>query len=304
LRSDFPKLVKPVLKFQKRKQQGKPEENQPSVAQCPDGPGEKLQREVAGSPSYAPSPIQSQIHIGTSGWSYDDWKGIFYPPGLKSTEWISYYSSVFSTTEINASFYRLPSRKTVESWIDKVPDNFTFCPKMSRYLTHIKRLNDPLEPVERFFGIFEPMKEKMGPVLIQLPANLKFDYDKTETLYKELRKHHSYSFAMEGRHPTWLEKDSLDLMTKYDIAFVISQSGHGFPYAEYVTSKNIYIRFHGPGKLYASLYGDEDLKKFASLIKRWKQQGHILWIYFNNDYFGNAIKNAKRLEELIREIRI
>jgi uncharacterized protein YecE (DUF72 family) len=163
----------------------------------------------------------------------------------------------------------------------------------------MKRLNDPAEPVERFFSIFEPMKEKMGPVLIQLPPNLKFEYEKVETFYKELRKYPGYSFAMEGRHTTWLEKESLDLMTKYDMAFVISQSGHGFPYAEYVTSKNIYIRFHGPGKLYASLYSDEDLKKFARLIKTWKQQGHVIWIYFNNDYFGYAIQNARRLEELV-----
>lgn len=177
----------------------------------------------------------------------------------------------------------------------KVPKDFTFCPKMSRYLTHIKRLKEPEEPIQRFFSIFEPMKKKMGPILLQLPANLKFDYERVEHLYKELRKQKGYSFAMEGRHETWLSKESLDLMTKYDIAFVISQSGVGFPYGEHVTSKNIYIRFHGPGKLYASLYDDKVIHEFAAKIKKWKRAGHAVWVYFNNDYFGYGIENGKTL---------
>jgi uncharacterized protein YecE (DUF72 family) len=145
--------------------------------------------------------------------------------------------------------------------VKKVPDDFTFCPKMSRFLTHIKRLKDPEE--------------------------------------QELRKQKGYSFAMEGRHETWLSKESLDLMTKYDIAFVISQSGAGFPYGEHVTSKNIYLRFHGPGKLYASLYDNDVMYEFAGKIKKWKGQGHTIWVYFNNDYFGYGIENGKTLASML-----
>ncbi len=240
------------------------------------------------------------IHIGTSGWSYKDWKGLFYPPELKPTEWLGYFSKTFDITEINSSFYHLPLRSTVEGWVTKVPANFMFCPKMSRYLTHIKRLKEPEEPLERFFKVFEPMKNKMGPVLVQLPPSLTFNYDVAEYFYILLKKNYTaYSFAIEPRHNTWLETDSFSLMTKYNIAFVISQSGVGFPYAEAVTAKNIYVRFHGPKELYASSYTDEILSNFAGMFKKWQKEKHTIWAFFNNDYFGNAIWNGQKLIQML-----
>jgi uncharacterized protein YecE (DUF72 family) len=295
LLSDYPKREKQEQKFPRKLQRKEPgvlrrrEEEQWLAA-----PGERQRNGVVGRVARS-----TNIHIGTSGWSYNDWKGIFYPVDLKSPDWLDFYSQTFSSTEINRSFYRLPTRETVEAWTNTVPDDFTFCPKMTRFLTHIKRLKDPEEPIQRFFSVFGPMKKKMGPVLFQLPSNLKFDYERTEHLYKELKKQKGYSFAMEGRHETWLSEESLDLMTKYDIAFVISQSGVGFPYGEHVTSKNIYIRFHGPGKLYASLYDDQVIREFAEKINKWKRQGHIIWVYFNNDYFGYGIENGKALKEMV-----
>src|SRR5687768_8695063 len=104
-----------------------------------------------------------KIHIGTSGWSYKHWKEDFYPKGLKQTDWLSFYARSFSITEINTSFYRLPAAETVINWTKKVPKKFLFCPKMSRYLTHMKKLHDPEEPLERFFEIFQPMKKTNGP---------------------------------------------------------------------------------------------------------------------------------------------
>ena len=103
---------------------------------------------------------------------------------------------------------------------------------------------------------------------------------------------------MEVRHETWLEKESLDLMKQYNIAFVIAQSGTRFPYAENVTAQHIYVRFHGPGQLYASSYSDKQLEDFATLFKQWKNEGHSIWAFFNNDVFGYAIVNAKRLMEM------
>jgi len=242
------------------------------------------------------------IYVGTSGWSYKEWKEFFYPEKMKSTEWLTHYADTFHVTEINASFYHLPLRKTVEGWVQKVPDNFLFCPKMSRYLTHIKRLKDPEEPLERFFHIFEPMKEKMGPVLIQLPPSLTFDYDTAEYLYRHLHhQYKAYDFAMEVRHPTWMQEESITLMAKYNIAFVISQSGHGFPYAEHITSRNIYIRFHGPDELYKSGYSDEMLRNFSVLFKEWIKQGHVIWSFFNNTYYEHAINNSLRLLEMMKE---
>lgn len=244
--------------------------------------------------------MNGQIHIGTSGWSYQHWKPIFYPPKLKATEWIHFYSKHFDITEINGSFYKLPSQETVIEWTNKVPKHFLFCPKMSRYLTHMKKLSEPEEPLERFFGIFEPMNKMMGPVLFQLPERVQFHYDKTEHLYYLLKtKYKQHDFVMEVRHQSWLQENSLTLMAKYDIGLVISQSGDLFPYSEMITAKNIYVRLHGPNALYASSYSDEMLKEFSKKFKRWKKQGYQIWAFFNNDIYGYALTDAKRLMAMV-----
>ncbi len=244
---------------------------------------------------------KGKIHIGTSGWSYKDWKEIYYPPKMKATDWISFYAKDFKATEINASFYRLPTQETVLKWIDKVPRGFKFCPKMSRYLTHVKKLRGPEEPLQRFFSIFEPMKKHMGPVLIQLPPQLKFNTEVVEHLYKLLRNEYKeYRFALEARHPTWVEKESFDMMRKYHIAFVISQSGVGWPYEEVITAKDVYVRFHGPGNLYASKYTDEMLQEYAGKFNGWMNDGHSIWVFFNNDWYANAVYNAKTLIEMTK----
>jgi uncharacterized protein YecE (DUF72 family) len=246
--------------------------------------------------------MNESFHIGTSGWSYKHWKGLFYPQGLKATEWIIFYASHFRITEINASFYSLPLRETVINWTKKVPENFLFCPKMSRYLTHMKKLTDPEETLERFFEVFEPMHQMMGPVLIQLPPSVKFNYERAENLYRILKTtYRRYEFVMEIRHDTWLGEISLTLMTKYDIGLVISQSGNEFPYAEIVTARNIYIRFHGPADLYASTYSDEMLEGFAKKFRNWISEGHVIWAFFNNDIHGYAIGDAKRLISMMEK---
>ena len=246
--------------------------------------------------------MKTKIYVGTSGWSYKHWKGGFYPAKLASTKWLQFYAEHFSTTEINASFYRLPSEETVTKWTETVPEDFLFCPKMRRYLTHMKKLRDPEEPLERFFSIFHKMKDKMGPVLVQLPPMLKFNYDVTEHFYRLLKtKYRQYHFVMEIRHESWLEEVSLTLMTAFDIGFVISQSDKFFPYEEVVTAKNIYIRFHGPKDLYASSYTDKQLKSYAKKIKNWVSEGHEVWAYFNNDIHGYATQDAERLLQFLKE---
>jgi len=141
------------------------------------------------------------------------------------------------------------------------------------------------------------LKRNLGPVLIQLPPSLHFHIDKAERLYKLCKtKYKYYRFAMEVRHQSWLEKESIDLMKQYNIAFVIAQSGTRFPYAENITAQHIYVRFHGPQQLYASSYSDEQLENFAHLFKQWQNEGHSVWAFFNNDVFGYAIENAKQLK--------
>jgi uncharacterized protein YecE (DUF72 family) len=245
--------------------------------------------------------VGTHIHVGTSGWSYAKWKGLFYPQKLPSAKWLDYYTQFFVSTEINGSFYRLPSVETVEKWTAQVPDDFIFCPKMSRFLTHMKKLREPEEPLERFFTVFEPMKRKMGPVLVQLPAMLKFNYDVAEHFYRLLKFSYSpYRFVMEVRHSSWLQEESLTLMTAFDIGLVISQSGNVFPYSEMITAKTVYVRFHGPGSLYASEYSDEMLQDFAHKFRQWTAEGHDVWAYFNNDINGYAPKDAQRLQQMLK----
>ena len=182
-------------------------------------------------------------------------------------------------------------------------DSVSFIPKhlSGCFLVEFK----VLATLERFFEVFEPMKEKMGPVLVQLPPSLKFNYDVAEHFYTTLKKNFKeYSFAMEVRHQTWMTEESLTLMSKYDMAFVISQSGDRFPYAETITAKNIYVRFHGPKELYASSYSDKMLKGFADKFKHWVSEGHSIWAFFNNDVHMHALHNGKTLQQMLQEMEM
>lgn len=246
--------------------------------------------------------MKGKFHIGTSGWNYKHWKGCFYPEYLKEREWLKYYVEYFSTTEINTSFYHLPKEQTVINWANSVPASFKFCPKISRYITHMKKLKDVEEPLERFFNSFDHMAGKTGPVLVQLPKMVGFKEEKTEQFYSlTADRYRDYTFAMEIRHESWLSNQSIALMRKYGIAFVISQSGGFFPYKELVTAKDIYIRFHGPGSLYSSRYSTQMLKRFARMCKEWMSDGHVIWAYFNNDVNCYAPHDALRLIAMLEE---
>jgi len=246
--------------------------------------------------------MEGRVHIGTSGWSYKHWKELFYPHKMPTTRWLAHYAGIFHTTEINGSFYRLPSPETVEKWAATVPPGFIFCPKMSRYLTHMKKLNDPEEPLARFFDIFDNIRDKLGPVLLQLPPFLKFDEARVRHFYKLLRSDYGrYDFVLEVRHESWLQQGPLALMKEYNIGLVISQSEREFPYSEAVTASTVYIRMHGPRELYASSYSDESLREYAGKIGKWVKGGHTVWVFFNNDIHGFAVGDAQRLRELVKK---
>lgn len=242
--------------------------------------------------------VERKIHIGTSGWSYKHWKGIFYPKNVKPAEYLTFYARHFPVSEINNSFYKLPAKETVAKWTDMVPDDFLFCPKMSRYLSHLKKLRDPREPLERFFNIFAPFKKHLGPILIQLPANSRFHMEVAENFYEETDQYDDFRFALEVRHPSWFSEESIGLMKKHGISLVFSQADR-FPYHEEITAKDIYLRFHGPTSLYSSSYSDEILEDYAEKFAAWADDGHEVWAFFNNDVGGHAIHNAKRLQELV-----
>lgn len=242
--------------------------------------------------------VERKIHIGTSGWSYKHWKRIFYPENVKPADYLTFYSRHFPVSEINNSFYKLPTREIVSKWVESVPDGFLFCPKMSRYLSHLKKLHDPQEPLERFFNIFAPFQKRLGPVLIQLPANSRFHTGVAETFYEEADQYDDFRFALEVRHPSWFSEESIGLMKKHGITLVFSQADM-LPYHEEVTAKDIYLRFHGPTSLYSSSYSDEVLEDYAEKFAAWADEGHRVWAFFNNDVGGHALDNAKKLQGFV-----
>jgi uncharacterized protein YecE (DUF72 family) len=243
-----------------------------------------------------------QIHIGTSGWSYAHWKNLFYPAKVKQKDWLEFYANHFSCTEINTSFYHLPRLTTTEKWKGTVPADFLFCPKMSRYLTHLKKLHDAENVMRAFFDVFKPLKRRLGPVLVQLPPFLKWNEELAAEFYQVCRKKYAYyEFALEARHSSWLADESIEQMKLNNISLVISHSGAGFPFTETVTASFIYLRLHGPAALYASDYPASQLKGFAKKMQTWKKEGRSVWAFFNNDIHGYAIANAKFLQKLCNE---
>jgi uncharacterized protein YecE (DUF72 family) len=245
----------------------------------------------------------SGLFIGTSGWSYKHWIGVFYPENLKPVQLLEYYFSQFDCVELNSSFYHLPKKSTVEGWLKRTPESFLFCPKLSRFITHRQRLVHVENSLKKFFDVFAGLKAKLGPVLIQLPPGLSYNQVNVCSFLKLLSDGYSdYRFAIEVRHKSWICEEFNNLLCQYGIAFVIADSGNRFPYHEDVTADFIYLRFHGPENLYASDYTEEKLVGYATKISGWLIEGKEVWAFFNNDFGGYAIKNAARLKELVNSL--
>lgn len=240
------------------------------------------------------------LHIGTSGWSYKEWKGIYYPEKVKPVQYLYHYAQEFRCVEVNTSFYHLPKVKTVENWALAVPEGFRFCPKISRYISHYQKLQSSAESLRLFFDVFDLIKDRLGPVLIQLPAHVPFQETVAINFFSLLQEMYGeYEFALEVRHDSWLTPQSVQLMQQYNISLVIAQSSQPFPYHELVTARHIYLRFHGPEKLYASRYSDAAMAEYAEKCVRWLNSGHTVWVFFNNTFHGDAIENARMLEGLV-----
>ncbi len=244
----------------------------------------------------------SLFAIGTSGWNYAHWKGLFYPEDLPSSSWLEFYSRRFRTVELNVTFYRTPRATTVRQWIRVTPEDFIFSVKMNRRITHRRRLHNAEEALETFLEMLKGFGGKLGVVLIQLPPSMCFDVDRVESFLRMLRgKSPDVRYALEPRHGTWLQEDAYALLRRYDIALCHADSGGRYPKAEVVTAPFVYLRFHGPGALYASAYEDAHLRAVAEKMRRWHDEGLDVYAYFNNDVHGYAVENARRLRELVEE---
>lgn len=242
----------------------------------------------------------AKLYIGTSGWSYKHWAEIFYPKDIRPEKYLEFYTGKFSCVELNSSFYNLPWKSTVTGWMNRTPDTFKFCPKMSRFITHQLQLVNVEEASAKFFDVFEGMRTKLGPVLIQLPPGMSYDKSLISNFFDLIKaKASHYRFAVEVRNKSWIDDNFFNLLAKNGIAFVIADSGSRFPYYETITTGFVYLRFHGREQLYASDYSETDLKLYAEKIINWLNEDKEVWVFFNNDFHGYAIKNAGRLKEII-----
>jgi len=241
------------------------------------------------------------ILIGTSGYNYPHWwNGMFYPTDLPQRKWLEFYAEHFDTVELNVSFYRLPSKEAFQNWYKRTPNRFSFGVKGSRFITHIKRLKECREPLSLLLEHASPLKEKLGVVLWQLPPRFRFQKERLEefcVLLSTLPRSKLIRHAFEFRDESWFCREAIQILEEFNFALCIAH-GSGLPYMETVTSDFIYLRFHGGETLYGSNYSDQELKEWAAKIKGWEKGGKAAFVYFNNDAYGFAIKNALTLKKL------
>lgn len=249
------------------------------------------------------------VYIGTSGYLYNHWYGVFYPEGLTKNEWLEYYTRFFDTVELNVTFYRLPQETAFKNWHKRTPKDFLFTIKGWRFITHIKKLGDIKEALGLFFARAKILKEKLATVLWQFPPNFKADPQKLENFCKLIKKYNVRQ-SFEFRDESWFCEDIYQILEKHNYALVICD----YPF-ELVTNKIkktkrrlikvpetadfIYLRRHGATALYSSNYSNNQLKEDADQIKKWLKEKRDVYVYFNNDAHGFAVKNAQTLKKMV-----
>ena len=239
----------------------------------------------------------ASVRVGCSGWIYRSWAGEFYPPGCPQRRWLEYYASVFDTVEVNATFYRLPKRESVAAWVQRTPPGFLFTVKSSRYLTHIRRLTDLEQGVQRFYERIEPLTEtpKMGPVLWQLPANFHRDDARLAAALDHLPPgRHAFEF----RHPSWFAPEVLEALRWHNVALVIGHRPDRPWQPLELTADFTIVRLHHGARGRRGNYSETELREWARRIDGWRQTADVL-VYFNNDWEAFAPRNAQRLRRLL-----
>lgn len=238
------------------------------------------------------------VWIGTSGWTYDGWRGPFYPDDVAKRRWLAWYATQFLSTEVNGSFYRTPSIDAVERWREETPQDFQFAWKASKFITHWKRLGPTsASSLELMESRLKVLGDKLGVVLFQLPARFKADLERLDSFLKLLP--HRRRYAFEFRDASWYTDELLRLLKKRNVALCISDH-HDAPAPWEATADHVYIRGHGPTGKYHGRYGEAPLKRWAEQIRRWKRGGREIYCYFDNDQKSAAPLDARRLTELLK----
>lgn len=237
-----------------------------------------------------------RARVGCSGWQYKHWKGDFYPADLPQTRWLEAYASVFDTVEVNNSFYRLPEASTFARWSERVPAGFLYAVKASRYLTHMKKLKDPGEPIERLFSRMRALGKRMGPVLYQLPPGFTVDVPRLEHFLQALPRDARH--VLEFRDPSWYAEEVYALMRRHRAALCLHDM-RGSATGRLRVGPFVYVRFHGPSGQYHGGYPDERVQSWAEWLRAQMDDGTDVYAYFNNDVGGHAPRDALTLRRFV-----
>lgn len=247
----------------------------------------------------AKGAARGQARVGCSGWNYRDWRGGLYPEGEPARRWLELYAQRFDTVEVNATFYRLPSREAVEHWVQQTGDGFLFSIKASRYLTHVKRLLDEGEGIARFYERIEPLRRagRLGPVLWQLPETFRADAPRLAAFLPRLPPgRHAFEF----RHESWFTDEIYALLRQHDAALVVGDHPQRPFQTEVATAGWRYVRLHYGGGDRGS-YSQRELAEWARKTAGWRREGDV-FLYFNNDWEGFAPSNALDLLRMLQTI--
>lgn len=240
-----------------------------------------------------------EYFIGTSGWHYEHWRGNFYPSDLAKTKWLDFYAAHFKTVELNNSFYRLPSEQAFAGWYRSSPSGFVFAVKVSRFITHIKRLREAEEPLQNFLSRASFLQEKLGPLLYQLPPGMKRSDRNERTLEAFLQiLPKDYQHVFEFRDESWLDSGIFRLLERHNAALCVFDMP-GFTCPVRATADFAYFRFHGSTGLYWSCYSHEELRTWAMKIREIGGDLRAVYVYFNNDAEAYAVHNALTLAQFL-----
>lgn len=243
--------------------------------------------------------VSAAVRVGTSGWQYRHWAGDFYPAELPTSEWLAYYVERFDTVELNASFYRLPRAEAFAAWGRRVPDGFRFAVKASRYLTHVKRLKDPDEPLDRFWTRVRRLGDRCGPVLYQLPPHWRPDWQRLDAFLAAIPR--GPWQAIEIRDARWYGEELERRLEAAGVTLCLHDM-EGSAWSGEPIGPFGYVRFHGAGAKYGGRYPDDILRGWADRLATWARRGQSVWVYFNNDIGGHAPRDATRLRGFVEEL--
>ncbi len=241
--------------------------------------------------------VAGRAFIGTSGWIYDAWRDDFYA-GCRAKDWLAFCAARFTAIEINATHYRLQSVDTFRRWRDETPPQFRFAVKAHRYLTHNKKLKDPLGPIRLERDRAAGLGDKLAVVLWQLPRNFHRNLERLEGFARALGAWRRARHAIEFRHPSWFDGEVAACLGAHRIA-VCQSDAADWPLWDAVSTDLVYVRLHGHELTYATNYSEPELRAWARKVRRWTREGRDVHVYFDNDAYGDAPRNAARLIALV-----